>query len=131
MRSCLGLECPRNWLLPSRLPARGVRFHVSCSCIFEICVWLCDSVPSCVEPVNRLGLHHYSTTPQPLSVGQQDRVVASRMFTSDLLQSTLLCYEKVRVLEEGWPKVMRKLIQEAMEEYKNMDDNMATLLQQL
>ena len=84
-----------------------------------------------MEPVNRLGLHHYSSTPQPLSVAQQDRVVSARVFTSDLLESTLLRYQKVQVLEATWPKVMRKLIQEAMEDYENMDDNMRSMLQQL
>lgn len=90
-----------------------------------------SSTPVCVEPVNRLGLHHYSTTPQPLNAAQQDRVLTARAFTADLLQSTQLRHEKVQVLEDAWPKVMRKLIEEAMDGYENIDTNMMSMLQQL
>ena len=107
-------------------------------CTLHACVYMCNlflvclpSVPVCVEPMNRLGLHHYSTTLQPASMTQQDRVATARLFTTDLFQSTQLRYEKVQILEDVWPKVMRKLIEETMKDYENMDTNMLNMLQQL
>ena len=85
----------------------------------------------CLEPVNRVGLHHFSPDPDPLSVAQQERVSTARVFCDGLLSSTILTHKKVRSYDLLWPRVMARLVHNAVEECSNMDHHMKNLLDSL
>ena len=80
------------------------------------------------ESLNSIGLQLFSTTSQPPCVVQKDRVTSAQVFTSDLLESTLLGHNKVTTFEMLWPKIMGRLVCVAMEEYSDMDRHMKDML---
>lgn len=89
-------------------------------------------MPTCSEPVNRVGLHHFSAhSAPPSSVAQQDRVITARTFGSSLLSSVLLTHDKVTTFERVWPTVLAALVHSTVEEYANIDQNTRTLLDDL
>lgn len=93
-----------------------------------LCV-LCSN--TCSEPVNRVGLHHFTSHPTPPSVAQQERVVTARTFCSSLLTSALLTHDKLRSLDMLWSEVVGQLVRAAVHEYQNMDQHMKAMLENL
>ena len=81
--------------------------------------------------MSRVGLHHFSPQPEPLSVAQQDRVVTARSFCSSLLSSVLLTHHKLRVFEGLWPEVLAKLVHSAVLEYGDMEEHARIMLEKL
>ena len=81
--------------------------------------------------MNRVALHKFSPDTTPPSPAHQERASIARSLCDSALSSTLLAHQKLQRFEALWPTVMARLVQNAVQEYADMDTHMKTILDKL